>query len=317
MVPKMIKYYINVETSNMIDNYIKDSSYFVTPNSFYLNAIRIGPFATSKNLDVKVEDFLRTNFKGKIKDNSRIEQVKTEEEAVVYFYVVEFSNKLPIKSDLKVSVKGFGFKFYFWCNLWYTALDLIKIFIDQVQMECFLNRVPSHSVHPKLRITSTMYHKKNKFNYGTKKENPEVELSDIRSKINLKEGLIEEEDEGVKHGMNKSSSSANIPVDVPNLLKEKPLSKFAESTPKARDSLTMQIEKIYDIIDSLNNDTDLNILIDTINNIRAKDNKPIFHKDNLRIQFGSDEVDKFFEAKKMHKDFNVELCFELIEKDKF
>jgi hypothetical protein len=88
MVPKIVKYYINVNTTNMIANYIRDLSYFITPNSFYLNKLRIGPFTSSKNLDVKVQDFLQTNFKEKIKDVRRVERNISKEGVEVFFYIV-------------------------------------------------------------------------------------------------------------------------------------------------------------------------------------------------------------------------------------
>lgn len=71
----MLKYYINVNTTNMIKNYVNDNSYFVTPNSFHLNSIKIGPFTSSKNLEIAVQDFLQTNFKGQLKDTQKIEKV--------------------------------------------------------------------------------------------------------------------------------------------------------------------------------------------------------------------------------------------------
>ena len=95
MVPKIVKYYINVNTTNMIDNYIKDLNYFITPNSFFLNSIRIGPFTSSKNLDVRVQDFLNTNFKEKVQDTRRIEKVIAQlNEELFYFVVVQLFLKI-------------------------------------------------------------------------------------------------------------------------------------------------------------------------------------------------------------------------------
>lgn len=88
MVPKIVKYYINVNTSNMIANYIRDLSYFITPNSFYINKIKIGPFTTDKNLNVKVQDFLQTNFKEKIQDLRYVEKVPSIDGKDLYYYVI-------------------------------------------------------------------------------------------------------------------------------------------------------------------------------------------------------------------------------------
>lgn len=88
MVPKIIKYYINVNTTNMIFNYIRDLSYFITPNSFYLNSIKIGPFTSSKNLNVSVQDFLQTNFKEVIKDFTSIEKNITKDNQELFFFII-------------------------------------------------------------------------------------------------------------------------------------------------------------------------------------------------------------------------------------
>lgn len=76
-------------------------------------------------------------------------------------------------------------------------------------------------------------------------------------------------------------------------------------------------DKIYEIIDSLNYNTDLNVLIDTINLVRMNQKKPLFKKNNLHMSFNSFEVDKFSQAKKMEPDFAVDIYFELLEKDNF
>lgn len=88
MIPKIILYYINFNTTNMISNFNNDMSYFITPNSFYLNSIKIGPFTSSKNLNITVQDFLHNNFKEKIKDIKRIEKVIKNNEELFFFIIV-------------------------------------------------------------------------------------------------------------------------------------------------------------------------------------------------------------------------------------
>ena len=88
MVPKMIKFYINVNTTNMIQNYIKDLSYFITPNVFYLNFIKIGPFSASKNLDIKIQDFLQNNITKNQKEIKRTEKVVIDNTDLFYIVLV-------------------------------------------------------------------------------------------------------------------------------------------------------------------------------------------------------------------------------------
>ena len=88
MIPKIVNFYINADTTNMISNYIKDLSYFITANSFYLNTIKIGPFTYYKELNVKVEDFLHTNFKSDLIDIKRVEKITTSDNVDLYYYVI-------------------------------------------------------------------------------------------------------------------------------------------------------------------------------------------------------------------------------------
>lgn len=83
----MAKYHINVKTTNMIRNYIKDTSYFVSPNSFALQYIKIGPFTNPKTLDIKIQDFLSTDFKKLLESKSRVQRVDAGGETV-YFYIL-------------------------------------------------------------------------------------------------------------------------------------------------------------------------------------------------------------------------------------
>ena len=74
-----------------------------------------------------------------------------------------------------------------------------------------------------------------------------------------------------------------------------------------------QIDEIWEIIDNLNNETDLNSLIESINKVRLKlNNKKIFDKNKMTVSFNNNEVDKFSNAKDMHKNFSVEVNFQLI-----
>ncbi len=47
-------------------------------------------------------------------------------------FLQELLDKKEIISDIKITVKGSGVNFYFWVNLWYCTLDLIKTHIDEV-----------------------------------------------------------------------------------------------------------------------------------------------------------------------------------------
>jgi hypothetical protein len=63
MLPKMLKYYITPNTTNMLVNLKNDSSYFKSTNSFFLNSIALGPFDFREDIDVCITDFLGTELR--------------------------------------------------------------------------------------------------------------------------------------------------------------------------------------------------------------------------------------------------------------
>lgn len=62
-------------------------------------------------------------------------------------------------------------------------------------METLINRVPNRSVHPKLRLTSSMYHKKIKINKKKNSEFVNIEMKEKRIGCEvLKEELIDSDE---------------------------------------------------------------------------------------------------------------------------
>ena len=57
MIPSIIKYNINMNTKNMINNFINNPSYFIYPNKFNLNFVKIGPFKRGLYLTITIYDF--------------------------------------------------------------------------------------------------------------------------------------------------------------------------------------------------------------------------------------------------------------------
>jgi hypothetical protein len=72
-------------------------------------------------------------------------------------------------------------------------------------------------------------------------------------------------------------------------------------------------DNLFDIIYKLQHNTDLNLLTQTINKILVKDNKKPFNKSDLTIGLKANELDKFSKAKKVHKDFTVNITYSLSE----
>ena len=85
MIPLMIKYYLNINTTNILKNFINDDSYFITPNIFQLNFIKIGPFSSEKMLSIKINDFIASKFKFEL-----IEKNVIIEDKLFYYIEVNF-----------------------------------------------------------------------------------------------------------------------------------------------------------------------------------------------------------------------------------
>jgi hypothetical protein len=59
-------------------------------------------------------------------------------------------------------------------------------------MEGLINKIPKRSIHPKLRLTSSIYHKKVKINQKGNREGPDIEMTEKKHGAEiLKEELID------------------------------------------------------------------------------------------------------------------------------
>jgi hypothetical protein len=74
-----------------------------------------------------------------------------------------------------------------------------------------------------------------------------------------------------------------------------------------------QADNLFDIIYKLKHNTDLNVLIKTINKILVSEHKKPFDKSDLNIMLSAKELDKFSNSKKMNPNFAVSICYSLFE----
>lgn len=121
MIPKIIKtqFKNSMESNNMIANYLRDKSYFLSPNMFKLKEIKIGPFESKVKLGI-------TLFNNELKELKFSADSLLEEEIinskVYYYFNFVFNSKVSVQTDIRFDVKGL-FKFSFWLNLWYSTVD--------------------------------------------------------------------------------------------------------------------------------------------------------------------------------------------------
>ena len=74
-----------------------------------------------------------------------------------------------------------------------------------------------------------------------------------------------------------------------------------------------EADNLFDIIYKLKHNTDLNLLIKTINKILINEQKQPFDKSDLSILLGAKELDKFTKFKQVNKNFGVSISFSLFE----
>lgn len=128
MIPQIIKYHIQDKTKNILRNFMHDERYFVSPNEFSLNFIKIGPLPKKLDFSISICNFVYKPLKFKLKKQSECDDGKA------YYFVFIFEDKVKIDSDIKIKISK-GFEFYVWVNLWYSTLEIIRQFVNQHHTE--------------------------------------------------------------------------------------------------------------------------------------------------------------------------------------
>jgi protein-tyrosine phosphatase len=129
LIPKIVKYHINVCTKNILKNFRDDSTYFISPNEFYLKRIKIGPIDSKSSINIRICDFVNQDLKFYNVNKSFIATNVNGKNQ--YYFVLEIFDKITINCDIKISIDGAGLSFYIWMNLWYSTFGLIKSFLEK------------------------------------------------------------------------------------------------------------------------------------------------------------------------------------------
>lgn len=220
----------------------------------------------------------------------------------MYFYQ-NYKSKIPIKSDLKMDVTGSGIEFYYWINLWYSSLDIIKVYLEEIQDELQKTRNKDFSIHPKLSFKTITKQKREK------EVIPEENKNEQKEKVNAYFVELQDISNNQKDNTRDNNRANHIVNNDEFYFKH-------NFTPFHEDSVPVfenpEIERLFDIIEKLDHNTDLNVIIDTISKLKIT-SKP-FSKENLNIILHANELDKFDNEKKMLKEFCVQINFSLQEK---
>jgi len=287
MIPKIIKYHIKSTMTNILKNFVEDSSYFYQKNSFMINYFEIGPFASQKNCRIVLNDF----FYKKINlDNIKTSNVQTNG---LYHFRMELTQKDAIRTDLKINVSG-SVEFELWCNLWYSALELLKEFIDETfknmkHHQLFLSNFahPEHQNKTHHEITKLAYNDHSSDDY-TNQKFMKLEPNSATRRIFDDNKL----DVGADNTINDAVEDDGV---------------FIES-----------MTNLFEIIEKVNkNETDLILLIENINKICQKEGKQIFNKKSMTVSIPGSQLDSFSDsAKSMKEGFAFKINFSLLDTKK-
>ena len=308
LIPKIIKSHLShsmvgkgrLLVNNILQSFEKEKSYFISANQFRLKGVKIGPLPKGKKINLKICNFINNNFK--IKETELNEYIHSNESYNGHTdYELAFNPELTIHSDIKITFKGVV-NFYIWVNLWYSSWENIKIFYDKAN------------------------------NNGEEEDNKNFNLEKLK-KINKEKEMIDNEiDSNIKisetkpklifnnEGFRKTIKKQYIKMNSRLNIDEMIMNDNQENQEDDDDSQNRMIDthsegkfgnakSLYEIIYKLKHNTDLNELINRIND----ELKEKFDKKNMKIVLKSNEFDKFKEIKK-YPEITTTIYYSLLEK---
>ena len=189
-------------------------------------------------------------------------------------------------------------------NLWYSSLDLIKVYLEEIQDELERKANPGIEIHPKLKFLPSIKNLKKKLQENKNPPNEDLKHQSIELK---EDNFIAVNNEKI----NKKTHNNHIikDDDIYFLHNFEPLNVDSKSSPEIKNP---EIESLNNIINKLNHNTDLNLIVDVIKTFKSKEN--FFIKNDLNIFLFSSELDKFDNVKKMMKNFTVQINYTIEEK---
>ena len=295
MIPQIIRYYINPDTTNIIQNYLTDDSYFKTKNNFVLNYLRIGPFTSARMLKIQLSSLVQKDLEF---PNRELQIHKESEEK--YYFLCKFHSFESINFDICIKVQDAGIKFYCWVNLWYSCLELISHYI--LHKKLFLKNESTHlfdydisNINKNKGDKPDFKQMKNIF-YDVSSNKNEEEVEEDSYNNTIREIVIKNQIDSF-HFKNSS-----CPFNLP---------KISKPVKRRRVASADRCLSVLQLIDDLSNDPDLNTLISGLNAKAKQRNTGVFDKDSMSISLHSQELDKFVKAKEMPTDFCFVLNFSL------
>ena len=298
LIPKIIKSHFShlmvgqgrLLVKNILQSFEKEKSYFISANKFRLKGVKVGPLPKGKKIKLKICNFINNNFK--IKEDELVEYVHCNDSYNGSTdYELLFTPELTIHSDIKITFQGVV-NYYIWVNLWYSSWENIKKFYDNSELneneEKVINTndieesMSQQGIKMKNEILIDNNLIKKKVSFQIPNENKSFNISTKRSFF-----MKSEFGENKKNDVGQSK--------LYDLISNK--DKITES------------KSLYEIIYRLKHNTDLNELINRIN----EDLENKFDKKNMEIVLNSYEFDKYKQMKK-YPDVKTTIYYSLLDK---
>ena len=282
LIPKIIKFHFShlitnngrAHVSNILQSFKKEKSYFISANKFKLNGIKIGPLPKGKKLKLKICNFVNSNIELKNDILNENEGSDDEEKNEVY-YEIYFNPELIIHSDIKISISG-GVNFYVWVNLYYSSWETIKTFYDE---------------------TFKIYNNNNN-NF----------ILDTNQNIN--DGF--KEDSEINTSKKKKENSGNSKIEEESIRSYNKLKGLiTDNTEYNNESEDIQGKSLYEIIFKMKHNTNLNELINKIND---RNKSKSLNKNKLAITLRREGLDKYEENKK-YPNISISIYYSLLDSE--
>lgn len=309
MIPQIIKYHIQDKTVNILKNFMHDERYFISPNEFSLNSIKIGPLSYKAKFKMDICNFVYKPIKYKFE-----QKYDTSIDGKDFYFIFEFLEEVNIDSDIKIKITG-DLDFYIWINLWYSTLEIIRTFIEkhhteigedkrQLQQLNFKKRKSEALIHDEMTGITSMKNNKanNNKNKNISNNVKEIELSKVKNKKTRKKSVSYNEKDSERDLKGDNSSNEDDDDDDYN--------NSDYNNTNINDNEEEDLD-VFQIIDSLDHSSDLNKVIEAVNGVNLKKGRPLIEKKKIVISLNSDELDKFEEKNKMKPDFRMDISFNL------
>ena len=320
MIPKIIKtQFDKTLTTNMIKNYLADSSYFLNPNRFKINKIKIGPFSSKVSLGIFIYNFELLSLKFNIEKH--LEQVLIPEYITYkskdnlntykdflfgdnnsYYFIMDIKDLGYIDSDTKFEVKGL-FNFYFWVNFWYSTVMILN---NEILSKNLLILSEDNFINNEL-VVNDQYCASNCSSFNSNNFlNRYNDTNNMNAFKNINNVLKNALTVGSQLRLLKLSSLSII-MNTGNLN----VKKINNSNAVRKNSI--QVADLCNFLESFNSNSDIHKFINKVNNCLVARNLEPFDSKNIVLKLNKYELDKFKQKDSVADNFCVEISYELVD----